>query len=98
MAPPRPLVARRHTLRTGTLRYFEVCYADRGTLESVLASETGHADGRVVYCLPNHDQSSYCIPGIRLKSRRLRVTSVARWRCTIDAIFRSLVPRRCLPA
>src|SRR5207245_6244472 len=28
LAPPPPLVARRHSLRTGTLRYFEVCYAN----------------------------------------------------------------------
>jgi hypothetical protein len=51
-APPRPLVARRHSLRTGTLRYFDVAYADRASLAVVLRQEAGSADGRVVYCLP----------------------------------------------
>ncbi len=51
-APLRPMVARRHSYRTGTLRYFDVCYADRGNLEAVLVADSGEADGRVVYCVP----------------------------------------------
>ncbi len=55
--PPAPLVARRHYFQTGTLRYFEPCYADRGGLQAdlfrgVLTADPGEADGRVVYCLP----------------------------------------------
>ena len=56
-APPSPLIARRHYFQTGTLRYFESCYADRAGLQAdlfrgVLTADPGEADGRVVYCLP----------------------------------------------
>ena len=51
-APPRAQVARRHSLRTGTLRYFDVSYADRTSLATVLQQDGGNADGRLVYCLP----------------------------------------------
>jgi hypothetical protein len=56
-APPPPLIARRHYFQTGTLRYFEACYADRAGLQAdlfrgVLAADPGQADGWVVYCLP----------------------------------------------
>src|SRR5262249_27045623 len=56
-APPKPLIARRHYFQTGTLRYFEACYADRGDFQAdlfrgSLSADTGDADGRVVYCLP----------------------------------------------
>ncbi len=50
--PPRPLVARRHYLQTGTLRYFEACYAGAEELSGLLHHDLGEADGRVVYCLP----------------------------------------------
>ena len=54
--PPQPLIARRHYFQTGTLRYFETVYCDRGDFQedlfqtSVVAS--AEADGRVLYCLP----------------------------------------------
>ena len=32
--PPQPMIARRHYFQKGTLRYFEVSYADSGTLET----------------------------------------------------------------
>lgn len=52
LAPPVPLVARKHSHRTGTLRYFEVCYANAGNLAGLLSGNFGSADGRVIYCLP----------------------------------------------
>jgi hypothetical protein len=52
LAPPTPLVARRHSYRTGTLRFFEVCYANAGSLADLLQRDFASADGRVVYCLP----------------------------------------------
>ncbi len=56
-APPQPLIARRHYFQTGTLRYFETRYADRGDFQAdlfrdTLSADTEEADGRVVYCLP----------------------------------------------
>ena len=55
--PPQPLIARRHYFQTGTMRYFEACYADRSSVEtkliqSQLVSASDSADGRVVFCLP----------------------------------------------
>ena len=51
-APAVSLVARCDSLERGTLRYFEVCYADRHELLDIVARGLGDADGRVVFCLP----------------------------------------------
>jgi hypothetical protein len=48
---PRPLVAKRHSFKTGTLRYFSVRFADAPTLGKSLDIEAG-ADGLLLYCLP----------------------------------------------
>lgn len=55
--PPQPLIARRHYFQTGTLRYFETCYAERHDFQAdlfrdLLSAEANDADGRVFYCLP----------------------------------------------
>lgn len=47
----RPLVARRHSYETGTLRFFEVCYLDAPISAKDLESQGG-ADGVVACCLP----------------------------------------------
>lgn len=46
--PIRPLVARRHSIQTGTLRYFEVRYALVSDLASVVSQPLHEADGAVV--------------------------------------------------
>jgi hypothetical protein len=48
---PRPLVAKRHSFKTGTLRYFSVRFADIPTMGKGLEVEPG-ADGLLLYCLP----------------------------------------------
>jgi hypothetical protein len=48
---PRPLVAKRHSFKTGTLRYFSVRFADAPTLSKHLDIDRG-ADGLLLYCLP----------------------------------------------
>jgi hypothetical protein len=48
---PRPIVAKRHSYRTGTIRYFEVRFADAGSFSRHLSPSTD-ADGILVYCLP----------------------------------------------
>lgn len=48
---PRPFVAKGHSFRTGTLRYFSVRFADAATLGKSLTLEEG-ADGLLLYCLP----------------------------------------------
>lgn len=49
--PQRPLVARRHSYRTGTLRFFNVTFADRLNLKTVLATHPADADGHLIYCV-----------------------------------------------
>ena len=57
LAPPRPLIARRHFHETGTLRYFEVRYADeRLVLEDrEFVPEGCAADGLVWIILPTSE-------------------------------------------
>lgn len=50
--PPRPLVARRHSYDSGTVRYFEVRYADKHTDREDLLRQPNEASGIVVLCLP----------------------------------------------
>jgi hypothetical protein len=52
---PRPLVAKRHTDETGTLRYFDVVFADVDEWDTVL-QQAFEADGRIVYLLPADDE------------------------------------------
>ena len=64
--PPRPLIARRHYFQTGTLRYFDAVYCDRGDFHADLfrtkiTGDVGEADGRVLLCLPQrhgHDREA----------------------------------------
>src|SRR5690606_4439950 len=50
--PPRPLVARRHSYRTGTTRAFAVRYADAHSDDEALLNKPAEANGLVVLCLP----------------------------------------------
>jgi len=50
--PLRPLVAKSHSFRTGTLRYFEACYVDESSISSSIETGFGDADGRAIYCVP----------------------------------------------
>lgn len=57
LIPPHTQIARRHYFQTGTLRYFETCYAERDDFQAdlfrgVLSPDPVEADGRIVYCLP----------------------------------------------
>jgi hypothetical protein len=51
--PPRPLVARRHSYRTGTTRAFDVRYADAHSDYEALLSKPAEASGLVVLCIPS---------------------------------------------
>jgi len=50
--PPRPLIARRHSYQTGTLRYFNVQYVDASTRNQVALNPTSNASGSILVCLP----------------------------------------------
>ena len=52
LAPPRPLIARRHLFEKGTLRYFEVRYTDLENFDANLSEPLSDADGLVLYALP----------------------------------------------
>jgi hypothetical protein len=47
----RPLVAKRHSFSTGTLRYFKIRFADIATFSRMLERDAD-ADGNVLYVLP----------------------------------------------
>lgn len=52
IVPPRPIIPRRHAMRTGTLRYFEVRYADETTFESGV-ERSSEADGTLYIVVPS---------------------------------------------
>ncbi len=52
VVPPTPVVARRHSYRTGTTRVFEVVYASDATWPALTETPSEEADGRLVYVLP----------------------------------------------
>src|SRR5690606_27563042 len=49
---PQPIVARRHSYRTGTTRFFETQYVDWRTRESVSLTPKETASGLILLCLP----------------------------------------------
>ncbi len=49
--PPRPFVARRHSFLTGTLRFFEVRYVDKASLNSIEFVPKPGASGLLLLCL-----------------------------------------------
>ncbi|MCY4675005.1 MAG: hypothetical protein OXD43_14810 [Bacteroidetes bacterium] len=53
--PPTPIVARRHSFRTGITRVFEVVYASDEAWSSLLQKPYKWADGRIIYVLSEHD-------------------------------------------
>lgn len=48
---PRPVVARRHSLETGTLRFFGVRYADLTSFDPALQEPLGDTDGLILYAI-----------------------------------------------
>ena len=50
----RPLIAKRHSYQTGTLRYFEVRFVNYEEFWSSISPSEG-SDGLILYCLPNND-------------------------------------------
>lgn len=50
---PRPLVAKRHSFQTGTLRYFSVRFSDVASFSKSL-EVPADADGLLLYCLPSN--------------------------------------------
>ena len=55
LLPQRPLVAKRHLLQTGTMRYFAVRYSDLENFEADLHAPLEDADGLILYALPEDE-------------------------------------------
>jgi Fe-S cluster biosynthesis and repair protein YggX len=53
LAPPRPHIARRHFLETGTLRFFEVHYVEGHELGENLPPTSSQADGFIYVAIPD---------------------------------------------
>jgi len=49
---PRPLVAKRHSFETGSLRYFEVRFVGPGQFADIVAQPKGNRDGQILILLP----------------------------------------------
>ncbi len=58
VAPPRPLLVRRHSMETGTLRFFEVRYIDERVDQIDLQPKASHADGFVWLVLPSSERNA----------------------------------------
>lgn len=56
MFPARPLVAKRHSDETGTLRFYESVFVDGPNIGSVLNSDTASSDGKIVYALTKNSE------------------------------------------
>lgn len=52
--PPRPLVARRHSYQTGTIRHFEVRYVDHQVRDQLSLQPGRGASGLLLICLPTN--------------------------------------------
>jgi hypothetical protein len=73
--PLKPLVAQRHSYRTGTLRYFERHYLDRGAELETLSCTQSDCDGVVVYWL--RDEAPPKIPAQTSDGKPLVVITAA---------------------
>jgi hypothetical protein len=64
-APPAPLVARRHSYRTGTTRAFSVVYASDADWRTAVGKPHRRTDGRVVYVLPEGEGTEAVVEAVR---------------------------------
>jgi hypothetical protein len=52
---PRPVIARQHSFITGTLRFFDVRYAQLDEFEKALIASLGDADGSILYAVASNE-------------------------------------------
>lgn len=62
VAPPRPIVARRHLARTGTLRYFDVRYTDESVTSALRGDPDQVADGVLWLAIASNEQAASWLP------------------------------------
>jgi len=68
--PPTPLVARRHSFRTGTTRVFEVHYASSETWHEHLIDPPLRSDGHIIYVIPDHEGDKKTLLSLIQKSSK----------------------------
>ena len=84
----RPIVAKRHSYETGTLRYFSVFYADAIDFETVCEQPLPDADARIVYALVANQEE---LQNLRRRIEQNEIESSAQ---TVVAVPRSLTNLR----
>jgi hypothetical protein len=95
LAPCRPVVARRHLFKTGTLRYFDVQYADESLVDRGLSSKTT-ADGVIWLVIPStvraQQQASEALaqPMTWLTANRPAIVAVVRESGRIRSLAREI--------
>lgn len=78
-----PIIARRHLFQTGTLRYFEVRYADEALLDEGLVIDSDDADGVVCVLLPTSAHADNAV--------RTRLTQPLTWAAVSAGSIPSLI-------
>lgn len=68
LSPPRPIITRRHSYDTGTLRFFEVMYASPTDFSDILKHISKDADGKIVYALYENDNQKQHLIDLYLDS------------------------------
>src|SRR5690606_5522752 len=89
--PPLPVVARRHSYRTGTTRVFEVHYVSEDAWAALLKKPFGRADGRILYVLPERDGE---VEPMVERLREATAEAGERGRLTLVAVPRGTVTLR----
>lgn len=74
---PRPIVARRHSFESGTLRFFKVRYVDITSFDNALDEPLGNADGLILYTIPLSDDELKAFSDRATDSKMERYPQVA---------------------
>lgn len=70
VAPPWPMIARRHLLETGTLRYFDLRHVDLSVLGGAIPEVDRHADGSMLIVIePDEVAREHLVRELRRPSR-----------------------------
>lgn len=89
LAPPRPHIARRHFLETGTLRYFEVHYVEGTELGETPPPTFSQADGFIYLAMPDDTQEAQ-----QALEERIRIFQLPDKRPVVVAVPKDLAAIR----
>ena len=85
----RPIVAKRHSFATGTLRYFKIRFTDVSSFTRMLERDN-EADGIVLYALPNTAEEAQELARLAMRSEaRDRVDVLVALPKSVDALAAS---------